>query len=170
MAAKPRSMVFSHCQEKDASSWLTTCRSQNIVSQCTMVPFSHTVSVWNRSPSNMLSLAPTSHWKNRNLTVNLLSTMYLSNEPYNHSLEKPSIMPPPSLTMEQDLWGGHFEWKFFDVRILNPHAPSSRTSTPTAWSVSKARKWKEKRLRTMDQRCWVCILHPLCAFNHRKNG
>ena len=60
------------------------------------------------------------------------------------------VLPLPSLTLEQDqtlqlmvFWGGHFEKTFFDVRVLNPLAPSNTTPTPMLATADMKKKNKE---------------------------
>ena len=79
------------------------------------------------------------HNEIRNLTANLLSEV-CHNVTIEPTLpEKPSNLPLPSLTLEQDqtlqlMDSGVAILKktFFDVRVLNPLAPSNTTPTPSA--------------------------------------
>ena len=45
-------------------------------------------------------------------------------------------------------WGGHFEKTFFDVRVLNPLAPSNTTPTPSACY----RRHEKEKQRAYEQR------------------
>ena len=82
------------------------------------------------------------HNEIRNLTANLLSEVC-----HNVTIE-PNLQPVTRETFKlastitdigarsdiaaDGFWGGHFEKTFFDVRVLNPLAPSNTTPTPSA--------------------------------------
>ena len=46
------------------------------------------------------------------------------------------------------VWGGRYEKTFFDVRVFNPHAPSSKNLTPPACY----RKHEKEKKRAYEQR------------------
>ncbi|KAL5467485.1 hypothetical protein EMCRGX_G031714 [Ephydatia muelleri] len=133
-----RSMVLT--QEKGASSWLTT------------LPISeHGFALHKGYPTLR-------HNEIRNLTANLLSEVC-----HNVTIE-PTLQPVTRETFKlastitdigarsdiaaDGFWGGHFEKTFFDIRVLNPLAPSNTTPTPNACY----RRHEKEKQRAYEQR------------------
>jgi hypothetical protein len=98
------------------------------------------------------------HNEIRNLTANLLSEVC-----HNVTIE-PNLQPVTRETFKlastitdigarsdiaaDGFWGGHFEKTFFDVRVLNPLAPSNTTPTPSACY----RRHEKEKQRAYEQR------------------
>eukprot|EP00731_Ephydatia_muelleri_P018870 Em0011g910a len=135
-----RSMVLT--QEKGASSWLTT------------LPISEHSFALHKEHALSCPFGgyPTlCHNEIQNLTAKLLC----------HSVTfEPTLQPVTRETFKfastttdigarsdiaaDGFWGGHFEKTFFDIRVLNPLAPSNTTPTPTP-SACYRRYEKEKQ-------------------------
>ena len=98
------------------------------------------------------------HNEIRNLTANLLSEVC-----HNVTIE-PTLQPVTRETFKlasaitdigarsdiaaDGFWGGHLEKTFFDVRVLNPLAPSNTTPTPSACY----RRHEKEKQRAYEQR------------------
>eukprot|EP00731_Ephydatia_muelleri_P014129 Em0007g1439a len=98
------------------------------------------------------------HNEIRNLTANLLSEVC-----HNVTIE-PTLQPVTRETFKlastiteigarsdiaaDGFWGGHFEKTFFDIRVLNPLAPSNTTPTPSACY----RRHEKEKQRAYEQR------------------
>ena len=98
------------------------------------------------------------HNEIRNLTANLLSevchnvTIELTLQPVTRETFKLASaitdIGARSDIAADGFWGGHFEKTFFDIRVLNPLAPSNTTPTPSACY----RRHEKEKQRAYEQR------------------